>query len=60
MSIAKELADIQVNQVQDEYDRLKLMHDNNSLSESDFAKISFGLATGESPAKTAYKEPRGY
>jgi RND family efflux transporter MFP subunit len=41
--IAKELADIQVNQVQDEYDRLKLMHDNKSLSESDFAKISYGL-----------------
>lgn len=41
--IAKELADIQVKQVQDEYDRLKLMHDNNSLSESDFAKISYGL-----------------
>ena len=33
--IAKELADIQVNQVQDEYDRLKLMHDNKSLSERD-------------------------
>jgi len=41
--IAKELADIQVNQVQDEYNRLKLMYDNNSLSESDFAKISYGL-----------------
>jgi membrane fusion protein, multidrug efflux system len=41
--IAKELADIQVNQVQDEYDRLKMIHDSNSLSESDFAKISFGL-----------------
>lgn len=41
--IAKELADIQVNQVQDEYDRLKLMHDNKSLSESDFTKITYGL-----------------
>ncbi len=41
--IAKDLADIQVNQVQDEYDRLKIMHDNNSLSESDFARITYGL-----------------
>jgi RND family efflux transporter MFP subunit len=42
-AIAKELADIQVNQVQDEYDRLKSMHDNKSVSESDFAKVNFGL-----------------
>ena len=42
-SIAKELADIQVSQVQDEYNRLKMMHDSNSLSESDFARISYGL-----------------
>lgn len=41
--IAKELAGIQLDQTQDEYDRLKLMHDNESLSESDFSKISFGL-----------------
>jgi RND family efflux transporter MFP subunit len=49
--IAKELADIQVNQVQDEYDRLKLMHDNNSLSESDFAKISYGLQQARAQQK---------
>ncbi len=41
--IARELAEIQVNQTQDEYDRLKLMHDNKSISESDFSKINFGL-----------------
>ena len=41
--IAKEMADIQVNQVQDEYNRLKIMHDSSSLSESDFSKITFGL-----------------
>lgn len=41
--IAKELAGIQLDQTQDEYDRLKFMHDNKSLSESDFSKISFGL-----------------
>jgi RND family efflux transporter MFP subunit len=49
--IAKELADIQVNQVQDEYDRLKLMHDNNSLSESDFAKITYGLQQARAQQK---------
>ena len=42
-TIARDLAAIQVSQVQDEYDRLKAMHDNNSLSESDFTKISYGL-----------------
>lgn len=50
-AIAKELADIQVNQVQDEFDRLKLMHDNNSLSESDFAKISYGLQQAKAQQK---------
>jgi len=49
--IAKELADIQVNQVQDEYNRLKMMHDNNSLSESDFAKITFGLQQAKAQQK---------
>ncbi|MGB8491526.1 MAG: efflux RND transporter periplasmic adaptor subunit [Bacteroidales bacterium] len=49
--IAKEMADIQVNQVQDEYDRLKLMYDKNSLSESDFAKISFGLQQAKAQQK---------
>jgi RND family efflux transporter MFP subunit len=50
-SIAKELADIQVNQVQDEYDRLKSMHDNKSLSESDFAKITYGLLQAKAQQK---------
>jgi RND family efflux transporter MFP subunit len=49
--IAKELADIQVNQVQDEYDRLKQMYDNKSLSESDFAKISYGLQQAKAQQK---------
>jgi RND family efflux transporter MFP subunit len=49
--IARELADIQANQVQDEYDRLKIMHDNNSLSESDFAKITFGLQQAKAQQK---------
>jgi RND family efflux transporter MFP subunit len=50
-AIAKELADIQVNQVEDEFNRLKLMHDNNSLSESDFAKINYGLQQAKAQQK---------
>lgn len=49
--IAKELADIQVNQVQDEYDRLKMMYENKSLSESDFSKISHGLQQAKAQQK---------
>lgn len=49
--IAKELADIQVNQVSDEYGRLKLLHDNKSLSESDFAKITYGLQQAKAQQK---------
>lgn len=50
-AIAKELADIQVNQTEDEYNRLRLMHDNNSLSESDFAKITYGLQQAKAQQK---------
>jgi RND family efflux transporter MFP subunit len=42
-SIAKQMADVQVNQAQDEYNRLKILHERNSLSESDFKKIGFTL-----------------
>ncbi|WP_407430733.1 efflux RND transporter periplasmic adaptor subunit [Arcticibacter sp.] len=41
--IAKAQADIQVNQVKDEYNRIKLMYDRNSVSESDFNKVKFSL-----------------
>jgi RND family efflux transporter MFP subunit len=50
-AVAKELADIQVNQVQDEYDRLKSMYDKKSLSESDFAKITYGLQQAKAQQK---------
>jgi membrane fusion protein, multidrug efflux system len=50
-SIAKEIADAQVSQVQDEYDRLKIMHDRNSISESDFTKISLGLQQAKAQQK---------
>lgn len=42
-AIAKELADVQVRQVQDEYNRLKILFERNSLSESDFKKVNFTL-----------------
>lgn len=37
--IAKDLAQVQVNQVQDEYNRIKILFDRNSVSESDFKKV---------------------
>jgi RND family efflux transporter MFP subunit len=50
-AIAKEMADIQVNQAEDEYNRLKAMHDTRSISEGDFAKISFGLQQAKAQQK---------
>ncbi len=50
-SIAKEITDVQVNQASDEYTRLKLMHDRNSLSESDFKKIDFTLQGAKAQQK---------
>lgn len=50
-NIAMELADIQVSQIQDEYNRLKIMHDSNSLSESDFSKIYYGLQQARAQQK---------
>lgn len=41
--IAKAQADIQVNQIKDEYNRIKLMYERNSVSQSDFNKVSFSL-----------------
>jgi RND family efflux transporter MFP subunit len=42
-NLAKQSADVQVQQLTDDYNRLKIMHDRTSVSESDFKKISFGL-----------------
>ncbi|MCF6405679.1 efflux RND transporter periplasmic adaptor subunit [Chitinophaga filiformis] len=42
-SIAKGLADVQVSTANDEFNRLKILHDRGSLSESDFSKIGFNL-----------------
>jgi membrane fusion protein (multidrug efflux system) len=50
-AVAKELADIQVNQASDEYDRLKLMYERNSISESDFKKIDYALQGAKAQQK---------
>lgn len=42
-SIAKGSADVQVNTATDEFNRLKILHDRGSLSESDFSKIGFSV-----------------
>ncbi|MBS1639411.1 MAG: efflux RND transporter periplasmic adaptor subunit [Bacteroidetes bacterium] len=49
--IAKELVDIQVNQTQEEYNRLKIIHDRKSLSDGDFSKINYGLQTATTQQK---------
>ena len=41
--IARQLAEVQVNAVSDEYSRLKILHDKGSLTESDFTKVGFSL-----------------
>jgi RND family efflux transporter MFP subunit len=42
-SIAKDMADANLAQTQDEFDRLGQMHDRKSISESDFNKITNAL-----------------
>jgi RND family efflux transporter MFP subunit len=41
--IAKEIADANVDQIQDEYNRLSLMHERKSIAEGDYSKIVNGL-----------------
>ena len=42
-AIAKELADIQVAQATDEFNRINILHERNSVSESDFMKCKYVL-----------------
>lgn len=55
-AIAKELADVQVSQAADEYERLKLMHDRKSVSESDFNKSRFALDGAKAQQKLRAKD----
>jgi len=50
-NIAKEIVDVQVNQANDEFKRLQLMHERNSISESDFKKIDFTLQGAKAQQK---------
>jgi len=54
-AIGKEMADVQVAQAEDEYNRLKMMHDQHSISESDFAKITFALQQAKAQQKLQAK-----
>ncbi len=42
-SLARQLAEVQVNAVTDEYNRLKTLHEKGSVTDSDFSKVSFSL-----------------
>ncbi len=46
-SIAKEMADANLNQAQDDYNRLSIMHNRKSISESDFSKVSNALKVAQ-------------
>lgn len=49
--IAKEMADANLDQVQDEYNRLSQMHERKSISDGDFSKIANGLKVARAQQK---------
>ncbi|MFD1819994.1 RND family efflux transporter, MFP subunit [Pseudarcicella hirudinis] len=53
--IAKEMADASLNQVQDDYNRINTMHERGSVTESDYAKITNGLAQAKAQNKLQAK-----
>lgn len=53
--IAKEMADVQVKQVQDEFQRIKILHERNSVSESDFKKVEYTLQSALTQQKLQQK-----
>jgi membrane fusion protein (multidrug efflux system) len=42
-ALNKQLADVELDEIQDEHARLKVLHERRSLSENDFSKIGFSL-----------------
>ncbi|MCE1165341.1 MAG: efflux RND transporter periplasmic adaptor subunit [Bacteroidetes bacterium] len=50
-SIAKEIAEANLDQVQDEYNRLNMMHERGSVSDGDFSKITNGLRSAKAQVK---------
>lgn len=53
--IAKEMADANLAQVQDEFNRLSIMHDRKSLSEGDYTKISNALKVAQAQQRLQKK-----
>lgn len=53
--IAKEIADAHLDQVQDEYNRLSIMHDRKSVPDSDFTRISNALKLATAQQKLQNK-----
>ncbi len=53
--IAKEMADANLDQLQDEYNRLNMMHDRKSISDSDFSKVTNGLKVARAQQKLQNK-----
>jgi membrane fusion protein, multidrug efflux system len=54
-SIAKELADVNLDQMQDEYNRISMMYERGSVSDGDFTKISNGLKQAKAQLKLQTK-----
>lgn len=55
-AIAKELADVQVAQVADEFNRINLLHERGSVSESDFMKCKYTLEGAQVQQKLRAKD----
>ena len=54
-ALAKDIADASLNQVQDDYNRLSKMHETNSVTESDYSKISNGYLQANANQKLQTK-----
>lgn len=54
-ALNKQLADLQLNEANDEYNRLKILHGRGSLSESDFTKAGFSLQSAQLKQKLELK-----
>ncbi len=55
-AIAKELADVQVDQATDEFSRISILHERNSVSESDFMKCKYALDGAKAQQKLRAKD----
>lgn len=55
-SLNKKLADVQFDEVEDEYGRLKILHGRGSISQSDFSKIGFALEKAQAQQKLESKK----